>query len=78
MNLSVSVCPAFDKGVAHRNISQAAWREKPLRLQLAIVLAANKNRVDAWELVRPECQAAHLAEADGVIEGGGGGGGGRG
>ena len=58
----------FDKGVDRRDTGlRSPFRKKPLRLQIAIILAANRNKVDAWELVKPEYQAAHLAEADRLL-----------
>jgi hypothetical protein len=58
----------FDEGVDRRDTGpKSRFCKKPLRLQLAIILAANKNKVDAWELVKPECQAVHLAEADRLL-----------
>ena len=61
----------FNEGVDHRDTGpKSRFRKKPARLQIAIILAANRNKVDAWELVGPECQAAHLAEADRLLSDG--------
>ena len=60
----------FEKGVSHRDTSKpAAWSKKPLRLQVAIILAANKHKTDYWELIKPKFQDRYLAEADRLIEG---------
>ena len=54
----------FDDGVDRRDTGpKSKFRRKPPRLQGAIILAANKCRVDIWELVAREAQAEFLEQA---------------
>jgi hypothetical protein len=61
----------FDEGVDHRTTGKSGsgqkWQRKPLRLKLAIVLAANALRVDAWELLTEESRQNFLARADRLL-----------
>ncbi len=61
----------FDKGVDHRKTGKSGagqkWGRKPLRLKIAIILAANRHHVDIWELLRPDPQENYLREADRLI-----------
>lgn len=60
----------FEKGISHRSTGPfSPWASKPLRLKVAIILAANATakawiKADVWELLTPACQEKWLAAAD--------------
>jgi hypothetical protein len=59
----------FDPGVDHRTTGDnARWAKKPFRVQVAIVLAANKHGVDRWELLTEDAQLHFLAQADALLQ----------
>ena len=58
----------FDPGVDHRNTGpKTLWAKKPLRLQVAIILAASRHRGDYWELLLSEPRKRYLEQADRLI-----------
>jgi len=57
--------PWFNEGLEHRQTgAKSSWATKPRRLQIAIILAANRLGMDVWDLVKPEWQARYLDQAD--------------
>ena len=58
----------FNPGVEHRHTgNQSLWAKKPPRLQLAITLAANRHRIDIWELLKKTAQECYLAQAGSML-----------
>ena len=62
----------FAPGVEHRGTGpRTLWAKKPLHLQVAIILAANRHRGDYWELLLPEARERYLEKAEALIAEGG-------
>ena len=58
----------FKPGMEHRHTGKKSlWAKKPLRVQLAIILAANHQGGDWWELIKSKAQERYLAEAEELI-----------
>ncbi len=58
----------FNPGVEHRHTgNQSLWAKKPPRLQLAITLAANRHRIDIWELLKKTAQECYLTQAGSLL-----------
>ena len=58
----------FDKGVDHRSTGlKTSWCRKPLEMQIAVILSANRLRGDYWELIKPKYQTEYLEAAKKLI-----------
>jgi len=65
----VSTAIWFDPDVINRHTDRVEWKSKPLRLRMAIILAANASllRADMWELLTERCRQQFHSETGRIL-----------